>query len=175
VRNTHPGTGANCEPDGELLEMRVSDLQFTPAETDTYLTQPPMALAMGALFLGESATPHALAGVGLVIAASILAARAEPNLERKEDNARDNHPPHDERGATNASGEVDSITYDEVQTPKPGTGEVLVEVHAAAIARNELTWSADRLPAIPSMSSPAPLWRWETESQSSSPTRTCTV
>lgn len=49
-----------------------------------------------------------------------------------------------------APGEVGSITYDEVLTPTPGRGEVLVKVHAAAITRDELTWSADRLPAIPS-------------------------
>jgi NADPH:quinone reductase-like Zn-dependent oxidoreductase len=47
-------------------------------------------------------------------------------------------------------GEVGSIRFDEVPTPTPGAGEVLVEVHAAVITRNELTWSADRLPAIPS-------------------------
>jgi NADPH:quinone reductase-like Zn-dependent oxidoreductase len=32
----------------------------------------------------------------------------------------------------------------------PGRGEILVEVHAAAITRDELTWPTDRLPAIPS-------------------------
>ena len=35
-------------------------------------------------------------------------------------------------------------------TPEPGDGEALVRVHAAAITRDELTWPADRLPAIPS-------------------------
>ena len=49
-----------------------------------------------------------------------------------------------------ALGDVGSITLDEVPTPTPGAGEVLVEVHAAAITRNELTWPAHRLPAIPS-------------------------
>lgn len=49
-----------------------------------------------------------------------------------------------------ALGDVGSITIDEVPTPTPGAGEVLVEVHAAAITRNELTWPTDRLPAIPS-------------------------
>jgi hypothetical protein len=29
-------------------------------------------------------------------------------------------------------------------------GEVLVEVHAAAITRDELEWPLDRLPAVPS-------------------------
>jgi drug/metabolite transporter (DMT)-like permease len=38
---------------------------------------PLVALAMGALFLGESVTPIALAGVGWAVGASILAARAE--------------------------------------------------------------------------------------------------
>ena len=49
-----------------------------------------------------------------------------------------------------APGGVDDITYDEVQTPTPDSGEALVRVHAAAITRDELSWSADRLPAIPS-------------------------
>lgn len=49
-----------------------------------------------------------------------------------------------------ATGEVGSITLDEVPTPTPGEGEVLVRVHAAAITRDELNWSAGRLPAIPS-------------------------
>jgi NADPH:quinone reductase-like Zn-dependent oxidoreductase len=34
--------------------------------------------------------------------------------------------------------------------PAPGPGEVLVEVRAASITRGELSWPADRLPAIPS-------------------------
>jgi NADPH:quinone reductase-like Zn-dependent oxidoreductase len=34
--------------------------------------------------------------------------------------------------------------------PRPGPGEALVRVHAAAITRDELTWPVDRLPAIPS-------------------------
>lgn len=34
--------------------------------------------------------------------------------------------------------------------PSPGKGEALVRVCAAAITRDELTWPADRLPAIPS-------------------------
>jgi NADPH:quinone reductase-like Zn-dependent oxidoreductase len=37
-----------------------------------------------------------------------------------------------------------------VKIPRPGTGEVLVGVHAAAITRDELEWPVDRLPAIPS-------------------------
>jgi len=34
--------------------------------------------------------------------------------------------------------------------PQPGPREVLVRVHAAAITRGELSWPANRLPAIPS-------------------------
>src|SRR4030095_4258468 len=33
---------------------------------------------------------------------------------------------------------------------RPGAGEALVRVHAAAITRGELQWPVDRLPAIPS-------------------------
>jgi NADPH:quinone reductase-like Zn-dependent oxidoreductase len=40
--------------------------------------------------------------------------------------------------------------YEEIETPKPKEGEVLVRVHAAAITRDELDWPVDRLPAIPS-------------------------
>ena len=42
------------------------------------------------------------------------------------------------------------LVLEEVARPEPGPGEVLVRVHAAAITRDELTWAADRLPAIPS-------------------------
>lgn len=45
-------------------------------------------------------------------------------------------------------GGVDNISLDQVTTPTPGSGEVLVRVHAAAITRGELSWPADRLPAI---------------------------
>lgn len=44
----------------------------------------------------------------------------------------------------------DGLVYEQVETPEPKTGEVLVRVHAAAITRDELTWPTDRLPAIPS-------------------------
>ena len=37
-----------------------------------------------------------------------------------------------------------------VAPPEPRTGQVLVQVHAAAITRDELEWPTDRLPAIPS-------------------------
>ncbi len=42
------------------------------------------------------------------------------------------------------------LVYEQIETPKPKDGEVLVRVHAAAITRDELDWPVDRLPAIPS-------------------------
>jgi NADPH:quinone reductase-like Zn-dependent oxidoreductase len=47
-------------------------------------------------------------------------------------------------------GDPAALAYEQVQTPRPGPGEVLVRVHAAAITRDELDWAADRLPATPS-------------------------
>lgn len=47
-------------------------------------------------------------------------------------------------------GGVDSLIYEDIATPTPEEGEVLVRVSAAAITRDELHWPADRLPAIPS-------------------------
>src|SRR5438105_12288664 len=44
----------------------------------------------------------------------------------------------------------DGLKVEEIETPSPDTGEVLVRVHAAAITRDELEWPVDRLPAIPS-------------------------
>ncbi len=44
----------------------------------------------------------------------------------------------------------DGLKLEEIETPTPGRGEVLVRVHAAAITRDELTWPTDRLPATPS-------------------------
>jgi NADPH:quinone reductase-like Zn-dependent oxidoreductase len=45
---------------------------------------------------------------------------------------------------------VDGLVVEQVDTPRPGPGEVLVRVDAAAITRDELGWPVDRLPAIPS-------------------------
>jgi NADPH:quinone reductase-like Zn-dependent oxidoreductase len=42
------------------------------------------------------------------------------------------------------------LVLEELATPVPGAGEVLVRVHAAALTRNELDWPVDRLPATPS-------------------------
>jgi NADPH:quinone reductase-like Zn-dependent oxidoreductase len=42
------------------------------------------------------------------------------------------------------------LVYEQIETPKPKDGELLVRVHAAAITRDELDWPVDRLPAIPS-------------------------
>jgi NADPH:quinone reductase-like Zn-dependent oxidoreductase len=42
------------------------------------------------------------------------------------------------------------LKVEELETPSPDRGEVLVRVHAAAITRDELEWPADRLPATPS-------------------------
>jgi NADPH:quinone reductase-like Zn-dependent oxidoreductase len=45
-------------------------------------------------------------------------------------------------------GRVEDLRLDEVDPPRPGPGEALVRVHAAAITRDELTWPVDRLPAV---------------------------
>lgn len=42
------------------------------------------------------------------------------------------------------------LAIDELETPRLEPGQALVEVHAAAITRDELDWPLDRLPAIPS-------------------------
>ena len=44
----------------------------------------------------------------------------------------------------------DGLRVEEIETPSPQAGELLVRVHAAAITRGELEWPVDRLPAIPS-------------------------
>jgi NADPH:quinone reductase-like Zn-dependent oxidoreductase len=49
-----------------------------------------------------------------------------------------------------APGGPEQLAVEEVDRPRPGPGEALVRVHAAAITRDELKWLVDRLPAIPS-------------------------
>jgi NADPH:quinone reductase-like Zn-dependent oxidoreductase len=45
---------------------------------------------------------------------------------------------------------VAGLRYETIETPSLRPGEVLVEVHAAAVTRDELEWPLDRLPAVPS-------------------------
>jgi NADPH:quinone reductase-like Zn-dependent oxidoreductase len=49
-----------------------------------------------------------------------------------------------------AAGGPEQLAVEDVARPRPGRGEALVRVHAAAITRDELQWPVDRLPAIPS-------------------------
>jgi NADPH:quinone reductase-like Zn-dependent oxidoreductase len=49
-----------------------------------------------------------------------------------------------------APGGPEQLALEEAERPRPGPGEALVRVHAAAITRDELEWPLDRLPAIPS-------------------------
>src|SRR3954465_6674745 len=49
-----------------------------------------------------------------------------------------------------APGGPEQLAVEEARRPRPGPGEVLVRVQAAAITRDELQWPVDRLPAIPS-------------------------
>jgi NADPH:quinone reductase-like Zn-dependent oxidoreductase len=51
------------------------------------------------------------------------------------------HPP--------GTGSAD-LRVEELPFPEPGSGEAVVEVRAASITRDELSWPTDRLPAIPS-------------------------
>ena len=44
----------------------------------------------------------------------------------------------------------DGLRIEQIPAPRPAAADALVRVHAAAITRDELTWSVDRLPAIPS-------------------------
>jgi NADPH:quinone reductase-like Zn-dependent oxidoreductase len=44
----------------------------------------------------------------------------------------------------------EGLVTEQVATPRPGQGEALVRVHAAAITREELDWPVDRLPTTPS-------------------------
>jgi NADPH:quinone reductase-like Zn-dependent oxidoreductase len=48
-----------------------------------------------------------------------------------------------------APGDPGRLVHEQLPTPRPGAGEALVRVHAAAITRGELDWADDRLPAIP--------------------------
>jgi NADPH:quinone reductase-like Zn-dependent oxidoreductase len=47
-------------------------------------------------------------------------------------------------------GGIEALRVEEVATPEPGPEDALVQVHAAAITRDELEWPTDRLPATPS-------------------------
>lgn len=47
-------------------------------------------------------------------------------------------------------GGIEGLRLDEVASPQPRPGQVLVRVHAAPVTRHELEWPTDRLPAIPS-------------------------
>jgi NADPH:quinone reductase-like Zn-dependent oxidoreductase len=49
-----------------------------------------------------------------------------------------------------APGGPEQLAVEEADRPRPGPGEALVRVQAAAITRDELQWPVDRLPAIPS-------------------------
>jgi NADPH:quinone reductase-like Zn-dependent oxidoreductase len=49
-----------------------------------------------------------------------------------------------------APGGPEQLAVEQAGRPRPGPGEALVRVHAAAITRGELEWPVDRLPAIPS-------------------------
>jgi NADPH:quinone reductase-like Zn-dependent oxidoreductase len=49
-----------------------------------------------------------------------------------------------------APGQIEDLRLDEIQLPEPRPEHVLMQVHAAAITRDELEWPTDRLPAIPS-------------------------
>jgi NADPH:quinone reductase-like Zn-dependent oxidoreductase len=49
-----------------------------------------------------------------------------------------------------APGGPERLIVEQVDDPRPGPGEALVRVRAAAITRDELEWPLDRLPAIPS-------------------------
>jgi NADPH:quinone reductase-like Zn-dependent oxidoreductase len=47
-------------------------------------------------------------------------------------------------------GGSEALKVEEIDVPRPGPGEALVRVYAAAITRDELDWPVDRLPATPS-------------------------
>jgi NADPH:quinone reductase-like Zn-dependent oxidoreductase len=54
-------------------------------------------------------------------------------------------------------GDTAKLAHERIATPRPGRGEVLVRIRAAAITRDELEWPEDRLPAIPSRLDPVDL------------------
>jgi NADPH:quinone reductase-like Zn-dependent oxidoreductase len=47
-------------------------------------------------------------------------------------------------------GDVPRLELEDLPAPQPQPGEVLVQVRAASITRDELKWPVDRLPAVPS-------------------------
>jgi NADPH:quinone reductase-like Zn-dependent oxidoreductase len=49
-----------------------------------------------------------------------------------------------------AAGGPEQLVCEQVATPRPGAGQALVRVHAAALTRDELEWPVEWLPAIPS-------------------------
>src|SRR4051795_9467732 len=49
-----------------------------------------------------------------------------------------------------SAGGPEQLAVEDADKPRPGPGDALVRVHAAAITRDELQWPVDRLPAIPS-------------------------
>src|SRR3954467_12811172 len=48
-----------------------------------------------------------------------------------------------------APGGPEQLAVEEAGRPRPGPGETLVRVHAAAITRDELQWPGARPPAVP--------------------------
>ena len=70
---------------GFVLYFRlIADVGATRALTVTYL-MPAFSLAWGALFLGETLPPSALAGGVLVLAGTVLVTRGPPAKSRRED------------------------------------------------------------------------------------------
>lgn len=49
-----------------------------------------------------------------------------------------------------AAGDPYQLRYERIPTPQPASGEAVVQVHAAAITRDELDWPENRLSATPS-------------------------
>jgi NADPH:quinone reductase-like Zn-dependent oxidoreductase len=46
------------------------------------------------------------------------------------------------------TGGPEALALERIPVPRPAAGEALIQVHAAAITRDELEWPVDRLPAI---------------------------